>query len=241
MDWYDYSKGQLYTDSIRQAIVLLLPEEKNLLAKLLGTSGIDKKESEQFIELGNLMKEQKYDEWLKKYTKLPNKLKYSRILLVTRILTASASGNESEYRLALEALHEKMGDDPTLSLILIDYYFYEEDYATAQDVLDKLSEHIGGDASIDAMKANIYLTSEDYAKSIKYAQKAIEQEAEYEDSYWTLMSASVLGKQYETAVVAIEKLESDFGYEIFPEEIEKAEDYKEFSKSEAYKKWKENK
>jgi hypothetical protein len=239
VDWYDYSKGQLYTDSVRQAIVLLLPEERSLLAKLLGTSGINKKEANQFVELGNLMKEQKYAEWLKKYAKLPKKLKNSRILLLTRILAAVASGDESEYRLSLKALHDKMGDDPTLSLILIDYYFYENDFVTAQKALDNLSEHIGGDASIDALKANIYLTSKDYARSIKYAQKAIEQEAEYEDSYWTLMNAGIFGKQYKTAVAAIEKLESDFGYEIIPEEIEKVEDYKAFSKSEAYTKWKE--
>lgn len=239
VDWYDYSKGQLYTDSVRQAIAMLLPEERSFLTKLLGTSGINKKEAKQFVELGNLMREQKYDEWLKKYHKLPEKLKNSRTLLLTRTIAASASGDESEYRLALKDLHDKMGDDPTLGLILIDYYFYENDFATAQKALDDLSVHIGGDASIDALKANIYLTSEDYAQSIKYAKKAIEQEAEYEDSYWTLMSASIFGKQYGTAVAAMEKLESDFGYDIDPEEIEKGDEYRDFSRSEAYKKWKE--
>jgi tetratricopeptide (TPR) repeat protein len=233
------TKGQLYTDSVRQAIVLLLPEERSLLAKLLGTSGINKKEANQFVELGNLMKEQKYAEWLEKYAKLPDKLKNSRILLLTRILAAVATGDESEYRLSLKDLHDKMGDDPTLSLILIDYYFYENDFESAQKALDNLSEHIGGDASIDALKANIYLTAEDYTRSIKYAKKAIEQEAGYEDSCWTLMNAGIFGKKYETAVTAMEKLESDFGYEIIPEEFENTEEYKEFSKSKAYKKWKE--
>jgi hypothetical protein len=239
VDWYDYSKGQLYTDSVRQAIVLLLPEERSLLAKLLGISGINKKEAKQFVELGKLMKEQKYAEWLKKHAKLPSKLKNSRIMLLTRIIAAVAAGDDSEYRLSLKDLHDKMGDDPTLSLILIDYYFYENDFESAQKALDNLSKHIGGDASIDALKANIYLTSQDYAQSIKYAKKAIAQEAGYEDSYWALMNAGIFGKVYDTAVTAIEKLESDFGYDISPEEIEKTEDYKEFSKSEAYKKWKE--
>jgi hypothetical protein len=239
VDWYDYSKGQYYTDSVRQAIVLLLPEETTLFEKLLGTRGLNQKEVDQFVKLGELMNQQKFAEWLELYDELPDKLQESRILLLTRILVSVAAGDEATYRIALKDLHEKMGDDPTLGLILIDYYYYEKDYASAQKVLDNLSEHIGGDAAIDALRANVYLISEDYSKSVKYAEKAIKADEDYEDAYWTLLSASVPDKKYDTAVNALDMLATKFGYEFYPEDIEEAEDYKAFVKSKAYKKWKE--
>jgi hypothetical protein len=240
VDWYDYSKGQHYTDSVRQAIVLLVPEETTIFEKVLGTGGLNKKEVEQFIQLGTLMSQQKYGEWLELYNELPDKLRDSRILLLTRILVSVAYGDDDTYRMALKDLHDKMGDDPTLSLILIDHYFFEEKFDEAQKALDALSKHLGGDSAIDALKANVYLTSGDYTESVKYSKKAIDADAEYEDAYWTLLNASIFAKKYETSVDTLDMLATKFGYEFSPDDIEETEEYGEFIKSKPYKKWKED-
>lgn len=238
-DWYDYAKGQLYTDSIRQALILLLPEETPFLEKLLSIDKLGGKEAEDFVDLARLMREQKYAEWLNKYDGLSPNLKYSRILLLTRVQVASALDDESQYRLSLKELHNRLGDDPTLSLLLLDYYFYEKDFKAAHEALDNLSEHIGGDAAIDALRANIYLSAEDYTKSMKQAEKAIIQDEEYEDAYWTLLNAGILAEKYDIAVSTLKKLEEIFGYEFAPENFEEEESYAEFVNSDAFVKWKE--
>lgn len=239
IDWHDYSQGQLYTASLRQAIVLMVPHERNLFEKLLGVNKLNKKEARQFAELAKLQREQNYAEWLKKYSGLSEKLKYSRILLVTRALIASAIGDSDQYRLALGDIHEHLGDDPTLSLVLIDYYFYEEDYKAAQEALESLAEYTGGDAAIDHLRANIYLVAKNYPESIRFARIAIEQDAAYEDAYWTLLDASVLTEQYQMAVSVMEKLENHFGYEFNPTQMAKVEGYEGFAKSDAFAKWKD--
>jgi tetratricopeptide (TPR) repeat protein len=241
VDWYDYSKGQYYTDSVAQAIGLMLPEETTFIAKLLGTSGLKKKDVNQFIKLGELMRQQKFDEWLKLYDKLSPKLSESRVLMLTRILVTVAAGDDAAYKASLKDLHTKFGDDPTLSLILIDHYYFEEDFETAQKALDRLSDHLGGDAAIDSLRANVYLSSGDYKQSAEYAQKAIDSDPEYEDAYWTLLSASIYTEAYDTSVKMLDALAMDFGYEFYPEDIEGVEEYGDFIKSNAYKKWKDDK
>jgi hypothetical protein len=240
IDWYDYAQGQLYTDGVRQLIVLMMPQERTLLEKLLRVKGIDQRAAREVMELARLLREQKYAEWLKTYDGLSKDLKKSRVLLISRVLLAGAVGDDGLYRRALRDVHTYLGDDPTLGLVLIDYYFYEEDYDAAQAALTRLAKYTGGDAAIDRLRANISLAAGNYSESMTFAQSAIGQDRAYEDSYWTLLEASVLAKKYETTVGVLRSLEKDFGYDLNPETVRTMEGYEAFADSVAFAKWKES-
>ena len=237
IDWHDYVQGQIYTDSLRQALLLILPNEKTLIEKLLGKNKVDRKAAKQFAELSRLARQQKYAEWLEKYNDASDKIKYNRLTLVTRVMVTTAIGDDSQYRLALRDVHKYLGDDPTLSLVLLDHYFYEGDYKAAHGALDRLDEYTGGDAAIDGLRANIYLTEKNYPESIRYAQGALAQDTGYEGAYWTLLDASVNAKQYQTSVEAIKQLERHFGYAFNPEKLAKTQGYEGFAGSAAFAKW----
>jgi hypothetical protein len=239
IDWHDYAKGQIYTDSLRQALVLILPDEKTLIEKLLGKDKVNRKAAKEFAALSLLSKQQKYAEWLEKYNGVSEKIKYNRLTLVTRVLMTSAIGDKDQYRLALRDVHKYLGDDPTLSLLLLDHYFYEGNFKAAHRALDRLDEYTGGDAAIDVLKANISLTEKNYPESIRYAQGALEQDAGYEGAYWTLLDASVNAKQYQTSVEAIKQLERHFGYAFNPEKLAKTKGYEGFAGSAAFAKWRD--
>ena len=239
IDWHDYAKGQIYTDSLRQALVLLLPDEKTLIEKLLGKDKVNRKAAKEFAALSLLSKQQKYAEWLEKYNDVSGKIKYNRLTLVTRVMMTSAIGDKDQYRLALRDVHKYLGDDPTLSLLLLDHYFYEGNFKAAHRALDRLDEYTGGDAAIDVLKANISLTEKNYPESIRYAQGALEQDAGYEGAYWTLLDASVNAKQYQTSVEAIKQLERHFGYAFNPEKLAKIKGYEGFAGSAAFAKWRD--
>lgn len=240
IDWYDYSQGQLYSHSVRQALVLLVPKDKGIILRLLGKDSIDDKAVKHFIELSKLGKEQKYQEWLTKYAQLPDKLKYSRTLLISRVFIANYSGDEKQYRMALADLNRHFGTDPTLSLLLVDHYLLEGDYPAAHTALNNLKNHTGGDAAIDGMQANVYLTEKNYPESLKYAKLAVKQDPDYENAYWTLIDSSIRVKEYKTAVKAIEELEKNFGYTFDPKELAKIEGYDAFAKSPVFAQWKSN-
>ena len=238
IDWHDYAQGQLYSDSLRQALVLMLPHDKTLTAQLFGGATIDKKSAGQFSELARLSKGKNYTQWMENYNDLPEKLKYSRTILVTRALIASAMGSDSEYRRALKDVNTYYGDDPTLSLMLIDHYFNERDYRAAHRALDRLHEYTGGDAAIDFLRANICLAEKNYHQSTKYAQIAIRQDSTFENAYLTLLIGSVYSKQFEITVNTLEHLEFNFGYEFEPDEIARLGGYEEFSRSFIFAAWK---
>jgi tetratricopeptide (TPR) repeat protein len=240
LDWHNYAKGQLYTNSLRQALVLMLPHDKTLLGRLLGTSKVNRKTVRGFSELAQLSREGKFDQWLKKYNTLPENMKYSRIMLISRVLITSAMGAEDQYRTALRDVNTYIGDDPTLSLLLIDHYFYEGDYEATHKALNRLNKYTGGDAAIDFLHANIYFTEKNYPESIKYAQLATQQDPSFEDSYWTLLNASIHEKKYQLAVNALKHLESEFGYVFDPEELSHQEGYDEFVKSSTFARWKKS-
>lgn len=237
IDWHDYARGQLYTNSLRQALVLMFPQDTTLIGRLLGTSKVDRKTVRAFSELARSSKERKFDRWLEQYNRLPEDMKYSRILLISRVLISSAIGAEDQYRTALKDVNTYIGDDPTLSLLLIDHYFYEGDFEAAHKALDRLHKYTGGDAAIDFLHANIYLTEKNYPESMRYAQRATEHDPSFEDSYWTLLNASIHEKKYQIAVNAMKHLESEFGYEFDPTELAHQEGYDEFVKSSTFAHW----
>jgi hypothetical protein len=238
IDWHDYAQGQLYSDSLRQALVLMLPQNEILIRKLLKISAVDTKTVEQFSELARLSRGKKYEQWLEKYKELPDKLKYSRIVLVTRALITSAMEYSNEYRLALKDVNRYLGDDPTLSLLLIDHYLLERDFKAAHRALDRLYNFTGGDAAIDFLRANICLAEKNYHQSTKYAQIAISQDSNFEDAYLTLLVASLYSKQYEITVNTLDHLEFNFGYEFEPDKIAGISGYEEFSRSLIFTAWK---
>lgn len=239
LDWHNYAQGQLYTNSLRQALVLMFPQDKTLIGRLLGTSKVNRKTVRGFSELAKLSREGKFDRWLEEYETLPKDMKYSRIMLVSRVLITSAMGAEDQYRTALKDVNTYIGDDPTLSLLLIDHYFYEGDFEAAHKALNRLNAYTGGDAAIDFLHANIYLTEKNYPESIKYAQRATQHDPSFEDSYWTLLNASIHEKKYQMAVNALKRLESEFGYEFDPKELAHQEGYNEFVKSSTFARWRD--
>jgi hypothetical protein len=239
IDWHDYAQGQLYSDSLRQALVLMLPQRELPIGKLLGKPAIDRKAIEQFSELAKLSNEQKYEEWLTKYKELPDNLKYSRIVLVTRVLITSALGYMDEYRYALNDVNYFIGDDPALSLMLIDHHMLERNYKAAYRALDRLSRYTGGDAAIDFLRANVSLAEKNYHQSTRYAETAIKEDSNFEDPYWTLLVASIYSKQYGVAVDTLNRLEHNFGYLFEPNEIARMAGYEEFADSSIFEDWKD--
>ncbi len=238
IDWHDYAQGQLYSTSLRQALVFMLPQDNSLFATILGESWIDNDSIERFSELAYLAVSHKYKQWLKQYSDLPDRLKYSRIILVTRVLIASAAGDESEYHSALKDVCTHVGDDPSLSLMLVDHYLNERNYAGAHRALDRLSEYTGGDAAINLLKANVYLTEKNYRESIKHAQLAIMEDSSLEDAYWTLLAVSVHADHYDIAIDTLRHLERQFGHAFDPDQIAHIKGYEKFARSSVFADWK---
>lgn len=237
-DWYDYGQGQLYSEALCQALFYMYPGDEVLARKLPGGASVDRNILKYVAHMAELSREGRYREWLDAYKDLPGELKYSRNVLVTRVLVASAGGPYNEYLLALKDVNTYIGSDPSLSLLLIDHYLNERDYKAAHRALDRIYEYTGGDAALDFLRANVYLTEKKYPQSIEFAQRAIKEDPFYEEAYWTLLAVSIFTHRYNLAVDTLESLEHRFGYVFEPAEIARIRGYEEFARSSVFADWK---
>ncbi len=238
IDWHDYTQGTLYSEALRQALILMLPRDDSLFAEILGEAWADRDAIDLISELSDLSLANNYNQWLIRYHALPERLKYNRTILVTRVLISSAAGAEKEYRSALHDVSRHFGDDPALSLMLLDHYVNERDYQAAHRALDWLSEHTGGDAALHLLRANISMMEKNYGAVIHCAEIAIHEDSTLEDAYWTLLAVSVYSTEFERATHTLRYLELHFGYAFDPDQIARIKGYEAFASSSAFADWK---
>jgi hypothetical protein len=234
-DWLDYMRGQTYTESLRMAMALMLKEKPSLMSRLLGLANVDAGSAMRIARMGKLSQQGDWEGWLEVYRTLPDHVRNSRVLLTSRIGVASAAGNEDEYLSAMSDLHANQGDDPTLSLALVDYYLLTGDYSRAYEAVDRLDEYTGGDVALTNLRAGIALYEGDNPASVRYARQAIAQDVGYEDPYWNILVAGSRAGDYEAAMEGLRELEARFGYEFTRDELMASEDLSRLAASEAWR------
>jgi hypothetical protein len=225
VDWLDYAQGQTYTESLRIVLALMMRDEPSVMGRLVGLPEVDKKLAKQIAEMGAAGQRGEWTEWLAIYRKLPAKIRSNRVLLVTRMAAANVTEDRDEYMSTMADLREHHGDDPKLSLALVDYYVLTGDYPRAHEAIDRLDGYTGGDAALTNMRSGIALHEGDNAASIRYARQGILQDADYEDTYWNLMLAGSRAGDYTAAMEGVRGLERRFGYEFSEDQLMKSEDF----------------
>ena len=92
-----------------------------------------------------------------------------------------------------------------------------------------------GDAALTNLRSGIALHVGDHDASIRYARRAIAEDADYEDPYWNLMVAGSRASDYEAAMEGVRVLESEFGYELSADDLMESEEFAGLVASEAWR------
>ena len=213
-DWLDYVQGQAYTSSLRMALAFTVSENPSLMHRLLGLPEVDSAVVQQIGEMGKLSQRNEWVRWLEIYETLPARVRHSRVMLAGRVAAAATLDSMDDYMSAMADLHTHHGDDPTLSLALVDYYILTGDYDSAYRAVDRLEHSTGGDAAVTNLRSGIALYAGDNATSIRHARQAISEDPDYENPYWNLMTAGSRAGDFKTAMEGVLALQRRFGYEL---------------------------
>jgi tetratricopeptide (TPR) repeat protein len=237
VDWFSYSSGELYTESLRALINLSSPTP-TVLGKIFDKVTDNEKNRKAMGEMFAAQKRGEYRKVIAIYFGLSDKLQKSRVLNIAALQAASASNDEGLYLKVLGVLDKNHGDDPNLALMLIDYHYMNNDQKKVIATLKTLEKVFGvDDAAIKSLMANSYIESGDLKAALKVASAGVELEPEYENGYWSLMLAQVMAKQYAAAVDSGRTLEQRFGYEFTAENMQDNEHYAEFTRSAEFRQW----
>jgi len=234
-DWYNHSLAQDGSWALRYANKLLLSNDPRWLEETYGNTifyGITRKLVANYmaaIEKRDVAKIEKI------YTLLPPELQSNSFILLLRMIAVGS--DEKAYRRALDDIHRHLQGQQCYSLVLVDYYFYREEYAAAHTEIDRFAELIGGDAALDAMHANLTLLSGDYQAGIDYSRRAIENDPNHEGTYTTLYELLIKMERFDDAVAVLVLLEQRFGYQFDPDELVKDAAYHAFAKSGPFLDW----
>lgn len=237
VDWYDYSLGQTYTSSLNQLIAMVAPNP-TLIGRIFDVATDRSKDMKYLQKFMKVLNNKGYKAAKKVHRKLSDDIANSRMVSLMLVQAASASDNDEWYRDALAHLATHHSKDPSLAFILIDHYFYTQDYDRVVAIIDSLMKEFGvQDAAQLSMKASVMVEKGDYNNAVRIARKARKQEPELEATYWTLLSANIGAKNYRDAVKAGDTLEKKFHYTINAATLAEDDYFQGFLSSKEFKAW----
>jgi tetratricopeptide (TPR) repeat protein len=145
--------------------------------------------------------------------------------------------DEKIYRKELSIFAQNHGKNPRYAFMLIDHYFYNEQYDLVLDSIDKLLNRYKKDASLLTMKANTLFMMKEYTKANAAAQLALDFEPEYEDAYWSGVTISLDEKNHKGAISWLKMYESQFDYSFDQDDFENQDLYKDLIASAEFNSW----
>ena len=147
--------------------------------------------------------------------------------MVVSFNMASASDDMDFYNEVLIDIQKHFANDARASFMLID------DEALA--CINKLSRVFDfKDAGLWHLTANTHLMQGNYQRSIKDAQQAISLEPDFEETYWSLLSAQVMLGDNAGATTTIKDIEQRFGYLLSREVLAQDEIFQGYINSPEY-------
>jgi tetratricopeptide (TPR) repeat protein len=237
VDWYDYSKGQSYSETLATLITSVAPKQ-GFLGKLEDFTSNKSDKRKLTFTLTNKLKAKDYSAIESIYQQQKEIISDDWILISMVVSASSMSGNEAFYKAVLADIAKNFQHDERAAFVLLDYYTYAENYPLAIKQMEKLSNQFANlDAAMEHLIASIYYIQSKYEPAIQYAKKSISIEPDFEDAYWTLVSIYVEKKEFSSSVEYLKLLEQNFGYEFSPQSFSDNEFYTTFLQSQAFQEW----
>ncbi|HEY9050498.1 MAG TPA: hypothetical protein VIQ03_03070 [Gammaproteobacteria bacterium] len=236
VDWYDYQSGQNYSKSLKQIVATLSPNP-NLIGKIFDIATGQSSRAQDIVKMVKAANEQDFKTIRTIYKSFDSAQKKNWVIMIVSFNLANTSGDIDFYDEVLIDIEKNFANDPRASFVLIDYYILKQQYDEALACINKLSRIFDyKDAGLWHLTANTHLMQGNYQRSIKDAQQGIKLEPDFEESYWTLLSAQVMTGDNASATDTIKILEQDFGYLLSREALSQDEIFQEYINSPEYKK-----
>jgi len=237
VDWTDYLWGYEFSESVGQALVMSAPS-KPAMRKLLDFQNVRENDLFQFGELLKASRDTKLDRYLEILNKMDSRFQRQRIIVETSARVAKRARKRRPYIAALQVLAEVFPNDPLYTLMLLDVYFPTKKYAEAMQALQGLSDELDfPDAAMEARKSAAALVMGNPTDAAALADLALELEPGLELGWWSALGARVELADFKGSVEVLQKLESEFGWDLGPDKLEKNQQYAQLLASVEFKSW----
>jgi len=235
-DFMFASTGELSSVATANAAKYLVQPAESILKRLLGGIEPNKELLASFDKLGKLRKEGKSKQAYELVQSFPDKLKNEREFLHLSIGFASAF-DEDVYRGELSRLDKLYGDDSKNAFMLIDHYFYQEDWGKAINAIDASRREWADDGALNVILAEIFTQDGQVDAATSAAERAIKLEPNNENTYWSALASYNKAARFDDVVSVLNTLKDQFQYSFESETFVENPEYSELVKSDAFKAW----
>lgn len=235
-DFLFASTGEYSTIGTANGVKYLIQPSESILKRLIGATEVNATLVNNFKKIGKLRAQGKLRESYDVIQTFPEELRNKREILNISINVAS-SFDESIYRSELSKLAKLYGHDSKLAFMLVDHYFYQEDWVKAIDALQLSKKEWVDDGVFNTSIAQMQLKNEKFTEAINSSELAIKREPENEGMYWSALIIYNTAKKFNSAANILTILKDQFNYEFDAEEFRKDPDYSDFIQSDAFKSW----
>ncbi len=237
VDWLDYLDSYHYSAALRLSAVTYEPTAASVRSLVPEHQGSDE-DYARFAEVISAYRKKDYQTFYSESATLSLALRQTRFMHVLTCLVSRMTRDRNLYNDAYRALSNNFGDDPTVAMTLIPYFFSRGDSDKAMDSQRLLQEGLGvRDGALLAFMSRTALGLRNADEASILADEAISTEPTLESAYWAAIDAHVALNHHSFAVMTAKSLEDQFGKSIERERFENSSMYGNLVKSSQYKQW----
>ncbi len=235
-DFLFASSGEYSSIGTANGVKYLIQPSESILKRLIGVTEVNEELVEDFKKIGALRAQGKIRETYDLIQTLPEQLRNQKEIMLASI-NAASSLDDNIYRSELSKLAKIYGNDSKLAFMLIDHYFYQEDWVKAIDALQLSKKEWADDGALNALIAQMQLNNEQIDEAIASSERAIKLEPENEAMYWSALGIYNTTKKFDSAVNVLTILKDQYNYEFNAEMFREESEYSDFIQSDAFKLW----
>lgn len=176
---------------------------------------------------------------LEVWAKLPEPLRNEKALMLDRLQYAQKVGGQA-WDDAVADYEKKFPNDAVLELVRINALTSQKKYKEALEAVERLDKSIG-DPYFDLLRGQFNFSLQDYPKAQTYFEKLLKWDHKFERAWGGLILLALAEKDYAKTVKLLDDREKATGKPLTPEFIEKSREFRAFTQSAEYQKWKSRK
>lgn len=236
VDVFIYLSGEWLSETVRRAILPLIAEkDRSILGRLVQGESAYVASLVRIQGMSEHVMAGRFREALAAYRELPPEVQRDKTVMLTRFTAAVRLNDDEVYKAALEDFKTTFPDDPSIELLLVDYYFFRQEYPTVFGIIDRIEKAVGGDPYLHHLRANVAYAMGRLDEARKHAYQAIREEPELQDAYWVVVTVALEQENHKETAAFLSGLIDRFGIEL--PDLTTVPEYAKFVKSDVYRDW----
>jgi tetratricopeptide (TPR) repeat protein len=234
-DWYVHSVATLYSTSARFDLATVLKTD-SMLFDLFGARFATQADA-PFTELRSHLQAQDFAKAYRVLEDFPESYRKSRQWALMRVSYASRI-DQARHRAALRHLARNFGKDADLQFMLIDHYFFEQQFDRALETVGALERSLGGeDAATANLRGTVLIAMQRFDDAANACRRGMALEPDHKPAYLCLVDVGIAAKSGRIAVEGLRAYEKAFAVEFDLDKLAARDEYKEIARTPEFAAW----